>query len=170
VRGSLTYPAIAGVLMAGKPRKSVGTYSFSDVLLNRRILSTDRAQGNAADIAAVQGGETRRVSCFLRGSSAPYPGRLRQGDLDISRDAAQWTPFWSVRRRPVPVHVEPAFIRIRTRRLDRREWNVGRPDVFVVITCVLGPDESRQETDLVVPAADAPLVTAYLNGWPGHGS
>jgi hypothetical protein len=158
--------------MAGKPRKSVGTYSFIDVLLNPRILTTDRAvdQGNAADIAAVQGGETRRVSCFLRGSSAPYPRRLRQGDLDISRDAAQWTPFWSVRRRPVPVRVEPAFSRIRTRRLDRREWNVGRADIFVVITCVLGPNESRQETDLVVPAADAPLVTAYLNGWPGHGS
>jgi hypothetical protein len=39
------------------------------------------------------------------------------------------------------------------------------PYVFVVITCVRDADESRQETDLVVPVADAPLVTAYLNGW-----
>jgi hypothetical protein len=35
----------------------------------------------------------------------------------------------------------------------------------VVITCVRDADESRQEIDLVVPVADAPLVTAYLNGW-----
>jgi hypothetical protein len=152
------------VTRAGKPRKSVGTYSFTDLLFNPRILFMERAvdQVQSADLAAVQGGETRRVSCFLRGSSAPYPRRLRQGSLDISTGVARWTPFWSVRRRPVPVYVVPTHIR--TRRPDRREWNVGRTDVFVVITCVVDAHGSRQETDLVVPAADAPLVTAYLNG------
>ena len=39
------------------------------------------------------------------------------------------------------------------------------PYVFVVITCVLDADESRREIDLVVSVADAPLVTAYPNGW-----
>jgi hypothetical protein len=155
--------------MASKPRKSVGTYSFTDLLFNPRlafaVLFTDRAvdQGNAADVAAVQEGEARRVSCYLRGSSAPYPRRLRQGDLDVSRDAAHWTPFWGVRRRPVPVYVGSALIR--SRRPDRREWNVGRPELFVVITRAVGADGTRPETDLVVPAADAPLVTGYLNGW-----
>lgn len=155
--------------MVGKPRKSVGTDSFTDLLRDPGLRITDRAvdQENAADIAAVQDGETLRVSCFLRGSSAPYPRWLRQGVPDISRDPAQWTPFWSTRRRPVPVAAGPASIR--TRCPDRREWRVGRPDLFVVITCVLSADGSRQETDLVVPAANAPLVTGYLTGWPGHG-
>jgi hypothetical protein len=164
--------------MAGKPRKSAGTYSFSDLLRltmrNPQLLLAalfrdgTMDEENAADITAVQNGETRRVSCWLRGSSAPHPRQLRQGVLDISRDAAQWTPFWSVRRRPVPVPTGPALIR--TRRPDRREWNVGRPEISVVITCVLYKDGSRQETDLVVSAADAPLFTGYLKGWPGHGS
>jgi hypothetical protein len=156
--------------MAGKPRKSVGTYSFTDVLRDpgRRITNRAVDQESAADIAAVLDGETRRVSCFLRGSSAPYPRWLRQGELDISRDAAQWTPFWSVRRRPVPVAAGPASIR--TRRPGRREWQLGSPHLFLVITCAFGSDGSRQKTDLVVPTADAPLVTGYLNGWPGHGS
>jgi hypothetical protein len=39
------------------------------------------------------------------------------------------------------------------------------PYVFAVITCVRDTGESRQEIDLVVLVADAPLVTAYLNGW-----
>jgi hypothetical protein len=69
---------------------------------------------------------------------------------------------------PVPVATGPALIR--TRRPDRREWNVGRPETSGVITCVLYTDGSRQETDLVVSAADAPLVTGYLNDWPGHRS
>jgi hypothetical protein len=67
--------------MAGKPRKSAGTYGFTDLLRltmrNPRLLlaalltdgTTD--QENAADSTAVQDGETRRVSCWLRGSSAP---------------------------------------------------------------------------------------------------
>jgi hypothetical protein len=42
---------------------------------------------------------------------------------------------------------------------------VGRPELFVVITRVVGADGTRHETDLVVPAADAPLVTGYLKGW-----
>lgn len=156
--------------MAGKPRKAVGTYSFTDVLRDpgRRITYRAVDQESAADIAAVLDGETRRVSCFLRGSSAPYPRWLRQGELDISGDAAQWTPFWSVRRGPIPVAARPTSIR--TRRPGRREWQLGSPQLFVVITCALGSDGSQQKTDLVVPAADAPLVTGYLNGWPGHGS
>jgi hypothetical protein len=91
--------------MAGKPRKSAGTYSFTDLLrltmrhpcLLLAALLTDGTtdQENAVDSTAVQDGETRRV---------------------------------------------------------------------------LDTDGDRQETDLVVPAADAPLVTGYLNGWPGHSS
>jgi hypothetical protein len=65
-----------------------------------------------------------------------------------------------------PSHVEPTHIR--TRRPDRREWNVGRSDVFVVITCVLDAGESRQETDLVVPVADAPgrIAASHLPSAP----
>jgi hypothetical protein len=118
-----------------------------------------------ADIAAVRRGESRRVACFLRGSSGPYPTRLRQGWLYLSSHDAQWRPFWSIRRRPR--QISGSIVSVVTRPVDYREPLVSkggkygglvvRPS-FVVVTC----QTPSGSFDLVVPTADVPLVVDHF--------
>jgi hypothetical protein len=160
-----------------RTRNAVGTYGFTNLLLNPvRGLSImwkgpPAAEAGRADIAAVQAGEARKVSCFLRGSSDPFPRRLKQGVLYISAPEAHWVPFWSLRRPRLPITIGARSVR--TRPADYREPNVKQGGialhgvevpVFMVVTRTTDTSDADETVDFVVPAADAPLVASYLGG------
>jgi hypothetical protein len=145
-----------------RPSKSAGTYGLIGVLRHpSRILKPPSREQNLGDLDALRRGETRRISCFLRGSYAPYPERLRQGTLYLAVQDAQWEPFWSVRR--TRQEVAGPVVSVTTRPADHREPNVkhgGNSFVpsFTVVTC----DTPHGAIDLVVPSADAALVASYF--------
>lgn len=121
-----------------------------------------RAQSQS-DLEAVRTGDARKVSCFLRGSFAPYPHRLRQGTLYLSALSAHWEPFWSVRR--MPRAITGPVLSVTTRAADYREPNVKKGNggflnvpSFTVVTC----ETPSGAFDLVVPSVDVALVTGYL--------
>jgi len=115
------------------------------------------------ELRAVRRGEARKVSCFLTGSLAPYPRRLRQGTLYLSALNVHWEPFWSIRR--IPQQITGPVLSITTRPADDREPNVkkGGSSImnvpsFTVVTC----HTPYGAVDLVVPEADARLVAGYF--------
>jgi len=150
--------------MPPKPQRAAGTYGFLGVLRHpSRILRAPAA--DAADIDAVRRGEARRVSCFLRGTVDPYPRRLKQGSLVLDGDHAAWTPFWSLRRKPLEVKMEVQSVE--TRPADQREPNVKKGGkaygvvqipTFLVVTC----QAASASVDFVVPAADERLVRSFF--------
>jgi hypothetical protein len=87
-----------------RTRKSAGTYGLIGGLRHPSLMfkQPEPAQSQG-DLQAVRGGGARKVSCFLRGSFAPYPRRLRQGTLYLSALNVHWEPFWSVRRLPLEI-------------------------------------------------------------------
>lgn len=150
-----------------RPRSSAGTYGFLGVLRHpSRIVRPPAAAQSQADLEALRHGETRRVSCSLRGSFGPYARRLRQGALYLSTGSAQWIPFWSVRRNPQ--QITGPVQSVTTRPSDRREWNIKKGGTaagglvtvpsFTVVTC----QTPSGTFDLVVPEADVPLVVGYF--------
>jgi hypothetical protein len=156
------------VALRQRPRNSAGTYGIIGVLLHpSRFFKPPPPAASQADLAAVRRGEARRVSCFLRGSSAPFPSRLRQGWLYLSSHDAQWKPFWSIRRpaqqitgpiesvvtRPAD-HREP-----RVKKGGKAEYGLVTIPAFVVVTC----QTPSGSIDLVVPSADVPLVVGYFS-------
>jgi len=121
------------------------------------------------DLDAIRAGSARTVSCFLRGNHDPYPGRLAQGRLVLAPDGPSWTPFWSVRRKPVPIGLPVTWLA--TRAADQREPNVKKGgSVFGVVTVptfmVITMTTPTATLELVVPQADVPLVTGYFGRSP----
>ena len=149
-----------------KPRKAAGTYGFADLLRRpSRIFRPATPSEAQQDIGAVRRGEARMVSCFLRGDHDPLPRRLTQGTLQLSATRTSWTRFWSLRRTPIAIPSD--VLAISTRSADYREPNVKKGGkafgvlpvpAFVVVTC----NTTSGSMDLVVPAADVPLVTSYF--------
>lgn len=145
-----------------RPPKAIGTYGFLGVLRHpSRLFRSPKASEGAADIEAVRRGEARSVSCFLRGTFDPFPRKLKQGELELSSEAASWTPFWSISRHPLAL--ELAAEHVTTRPADSREPHVKKGEkvfgvmptpAFVVVNCTT----SMGVLELVVPSADGPLV------------
>jgi hypothetical protein len=155
-----------------RPRNAAGTYGFIDGLRHPSLLfkppSPAQSQG---DLEAVRSGGARKVSCFLRGSFAPYPHRLRQGTLYLSALSAHWEPFWSFNR--IPRAITRQVLSVTTRAADYREPNVKKGNggflnvpYFTVVTC----ETPSGAFDLVVPAVDVPLVTGYFQADQSPGS
>lgn len=146
-------------------RRSAGTYGFVGALRHPSVMFKPPAPRQSHDdLEAVQHGEARKVSCFLRGSFTPYSRHLRQGTLYLSGLSAHWKPFWSLRR--TSQEISGPVLSVTTRPADDREPNVKKAGnavlnvpSFTVVTCHT-PDGA---VDLVVPAADAPLVYAHFN-------
>jgi len=153
-----------------RPPSAAGTYGIIGPLKRPSLfvrLPPDAE--SAADVATVHRGQTLRVSCFLRGTHAPFPPRLRQGSLYVSKDTLQWKPFWPIARAPVQL-TGPAESVV-TRPADHREPGVKRGDsggrrywlvtaqAFVVVTC----QTKSGAFDLVVPAVDVPVVIDRLS-------
>jgi hypothetical protein len=145
-----------------RTEKAAGTYGLIGVLRNPLLLfKPPEPKQSQGDLQAVRRGEARKVSCFLRGSLAPYPRRLRQGTLYLSGLNVHWEPFWSVRR--IPQQITGPFLSITTRPADDREPNVKKGGgsilnvpSFTVVTC----HTPHGAVDLVVPEADARLVAS----------
>jgi hypothetical protein len=111
------------------------------------------------DIEAVRAGESRQVSCFIRGDHDPFPPKSKQGVLVVSATSAYWTPFWSRKRKPLAVPVVTGGISTRTQaKGDTGPLIVGHAESgFTVISC-----GSTQTLELAVPTADTPLVVFCL--------
>lgn len=147
-----------------RTRKAAGTYGLIDVLRHPLLLlKPPEPEQSLSDLQAVRRGEARKVSCFLRGSLAPYPRRMRQGTLYLSALNVYWEPFWRVRR--IPQQITGPFLSITTRPADDREPNVKKGGgsilnvpSFTVVTC----HTPHGAVDLVVPDADARLVVGYF--------
>lgn len=155
-----------------RTRKSAGTHGLIGVLRHPSLMfkppSPEQSQG---DLQAVRRGEARKVSCFLRGSFATYPRRLRQGTLYLSALEVHWVPLWSARR--LPQQITGPVLSVTTRPADDREPNVkkGGSSIlnvpsFTVVTC----HAPYGAVDLVVPEADARLVAGYFKPTSPQGS
>ena len=102
-----------------RTRKSAGTHGLIGVLRHPSLMFKPSPEQSQGDLQAVRRGEARTVSCFLRGSFATYPRRLRQGTLYLSALDVHWVPFWSVRR--LPQQITGPVLSVTTRPADDRE-------------------------------------------------
>jgi hypothetical protein len=155
---------IGRVASRKRPPRSAGSYGPIGVLVHpSRFFKQPPPAASQADLAAVRGGEARRVCCFLRDSSAPL--RLRQGWLYLSSHDAQWKSLWSIRG-PARQIVGP-FENVWTRPADEREprlqhggetHGLVKTPAVVVVTC----RKPSGWIDLAVPRSDVPLVVGYF--------
>ena len=152
-------------MMGGRERfqRSAGTRTPWDVARAPFRPPSDRAA--SADREALRRGEGRTVSCFLRGSAAPYPRHLRPGTLVLTHGEMGWRPQWSFRRRLIPLR--ECVQSVEVRRPGRAEWNLKKGGTafgvipvpeFKVIVC----QTDRGALKLCVPATDVALVRAAL--------
>lgn len=152
-----------------RPRRSAGTVGFLDVLRNR-FRSPSRAV-ISADIAAVDRGEARMVSCLFRSLYGAYPRRFRARMLDLTPLGPVVRPYWfSVSRARFPIEEPVASASVR-RRNPRTDWNVRATGIYAPggILAHAGSEVIRCQTSLgilefAVPRPDVPLVLHYLNG------
>jgi hypothetical protein len=156
-----------GVKNRSRTRRSAGTAGPLQVL--GRGLRGPSQESAAADIRAVDQGDTVWLSCFFRATYGSYPRKFSQKILDLTSDGMVIRPFWATFRRT-------AF-RIREDVLDsgiraynfRTDYNIKATGVyaegrrlsyagFEIIVC-------RTEDgviELAVPRPDIPLVLHYL--------
>ena len=149
-----------------KPPNAAGTYSFTGIIRHpSRLLRPGGKPDNSDDVNALENGEARKVSCFLRSTEDGYPKRLSQGSLALQYGQAEWSPFWSIKREALRLDFVPSSVE--TRPADHREPNVKKGGSafgviavpsFVVITCGLNPGT----VDLVVPGLDEQLVEGFF--------
>ena len=144
-----------------QPSRAAGSYGMAAVFLHPwHLWRLPPAAASQADLAAVQGGEARRVVCFLRGTYAPFPSKLCQGWLDLTNDDAQWKPL--LKGRQPAQQIAGPIESVQTRRADGREPGVPqtvRTPPCEVVTC----QTPSGSFDLVVPHADVPLVVGYFS-------
>ncbi len=57
------------------------------------IIGSEVGKIDSAGADPISQGESRRVSCFLRGTIANDPARLKKGNLVLSPGGASWSPF-----------------------------------------------------------------------------
>jgi len=154
-----------------KPQNAAGTRSFLDTF-KTRSLKPKRATIEA-DLRAIQNGEARTVSCFLRNPDA-QPNRFRQGSLHLTADDATWHPFWKNRDETIALDSPLQSFRVRPRdpSTDRniKSGGIFRPEGllswagFSVLQCVT----STEVFELAVPTVDLPLVTFFLERKQRH--
>ena len=151
--------------------KAVGTYGFLDMLRHPSYLfRPPQSSDGRSDVEAVRMGETRKVSCFLRGTIVPFPLRLKQGSLVLSNQGATWEPFWSLNRHPLAIDITVETVSCRP--ADQREPRVKKGGkilgvivpAFVVVSC----NCPMGVLDLVVPPADEPLVSGFFRRHTGQ--
>lgn len=149
-------------------RRSAGTTTPLDVLRNRFRAPGDAAI--AADLAAIDRGEGRRVACLFRGDYAGYPRRFHRKMADLLPEALVLRPFWSSPDRR-SFQVDELVVSAGPRPRDRsKDWNVPGSGVhgpgqvfgytgFEVVVC----QTELGRFELAVPRPDIPLVLHYLH-------
>jgi hypothetical protein len=130
-----------------------------------KIFGSGEGRKENTDADSISQGESRQVSCFLRGTIANYPSRLKQGNLTLSPGGASWSPF--LKMGSGRIKIVPNFLAVSTRPADHREPNVKKGGsglgfinvpVFMVVTCT-GPDGTGE---FVVPSLDESLVASWF--------
>jgi hypothetical protein len=119
---------------------------------------------SADDLRAVQAGDSRTISCFLRADHGPYPRRKRQGLLELRSPIARWRPFWSIRRPAVDLTLTVTGLTVRDP--DQADGAVKKGGTFLGLVPVPGfqvvvcttPDGIIEFT---VPSTDAELVSTF---------
>jgi len=148
------------------PPRSDGSFGIGGALRHpSRIIGSGMGRKDNTGADSISRGESRRVSCFLRGTIANYPSRLKQGNLILSPGGASWSPIFKIGSQSI--EIEPKFLSVSTRPADHREPNVknggsglGVIDVpvFMVVTCT-GPNGIGE---FVAPSLDESLVTSWF--------
>jgi hypothetical protein len=159
--------AILTLVKSNRIPKAVGTYGMLDFRRNPGFRHGDNWRKHVptsidgiSDIEAVRAGESRQVSCFIRGDHEHLPSKSKQGVLVVSNGGVSWTPFWSRKRKPLAVPAVTGGIATRNQgKGDVGPLIVGRAESgFTVITC----DSLAGSVELAVPMADVPLVVFSL--------
>ena len=112
-------------------------------------------QESLADIRAVRAGETRRVACYLRSQSGPYPRTFRRGVLEVGGHTATWKRAGAIRGSQLRFDAEVMSV-LEIRQIGPRDQRLGEPraHLFALVHCA-APAGSL---DLAVPIADVPLI------------
>ena len=149
---------------------AAGTYGLSNIRSNPAYRypydwwnHIPTAADGIPDVEAVKSGESRLVSCFIRGNQAPFPAKSKQGTLLVSNKEVNWTPYWSLKRAPLTIEaVRGELVARPNRRGDPGPLGTSsvRESRFATVRCWC----SSGQLELGVPAADAPLVTFCLEG------
>ena len=164
-------------------RKAAGTYGARDTIRGKSASSVIRGflllrdfhpelPGHAAsqaDIDAVRNGESRIVSCFLRGPSKPYPRRLTYGYLRISSKSMTWKPALRLPwRHTLQIDIRVLAVQAREpgwRELDHVPGGQKlRDGVMVPKWTVVSARQSAGSVEFLVPTPDVALVTGFLTG------
>jgi len=83
-------------------RRAGGTRTIWDVLRHPLDVIRD-PKGTSpskvdADLNALAAGESREVSCFLRGDAPELPDKFSQGTLLVGPNGMAWRPYWRHRK------------------------------------------------------------------------
>jgi hypothetical protein len=91
----------------GKPKKAGGSRTAWDVLKHPvDVLGDPTGSSHArvqSDLAALASGETRQVSCWLRGSQIGLPQKFTQGILLIGPDGMSWHHWFRHKKRLIQI-------------------------------------------------------------------
>ncbi len=135
-----------------------------------------KAAAQRADMAAIEGGEARRVACLFRGLYSPYSARFLYRKMDLTPDAVILRPFWFTPDRHIlriAETVTAAYSRPRDPDTDRRIRNIGNYREgkplgyagFTVVVC----ETARGRLEFAVPNPDVPLLLDYFHRQRPHG-
>jgi len=145
-------------------RRSAGSRTALDVI--RAGFRGPSVESIAADQEALKRGEGRVVSCFLRGSTPPYPKQPRQGQLELEEGDVRWRAS-GFRRPPIPIDADIRSLDVReVRRIDANIKAGGKgfgvlpiPEFRVIVA-----ETDRGVLEFFVPRADVQLVASALHG------
>jgi hypothetical protein len=104
------------------------------------------------DLSVLQDGDSRRVTCFLRGSAQGLPDSFTYGTLTIRPEGMAWRPYWRHRRRVVSI---PRLSRVASvgRPTGPGAWNIKR-NLFKMVETT-GPDGT---VEFAVPGGGPELI------------
>jgi hypothetical protein len=145
-----------------RPAKAAGTDGLLDMARQpSRLGQIPPEPGESRrDIAAIERGEARRVSCYLRNPAVSGRRGPRQGGLELSTASVSWRPFLGFRRGARPLDIRSVTLECPAGPSDQRFGVPGNPHLFSLVRWAT-PDG---RLDLLVPTADLPLVTWRLGG------
>jgi hypothetical protein len=148
-----------------KAPRAGGSRTFLDVLRNPIDTVSDRT-GTAgskqqSELTALEEGQVRSVSCFLRGHAAELPEKFTQGTLTIGPNGMTWQRYWRHRKDLVEIPTLDRLVEIR-RPAGPGERNIKRGLYKVV--AALGPDGT---VEFAVPGVGPELIRRVIQSSGG---